>query len=235
MSETKSVRPSHRESFRSILQEGSSLLIIEKSKFIAYAAPALDESEAIAFVERIRKKHYDATHNVPVYVAGASYKFSDDGEPSGTAGAPILDMLRHENIRNVAIVVTRYFGGIKLGTGGLVRAYTAAAKQVLYELGMVTNDHYMHCRLDVPYHLHGRIENLIRSREDVLLRDVAFTDIVRLEVYVPPPVLEEFQTQITDASHATVAVECCGEQFLSTREGEVLGEYHRLLGERNGA
>lgn len=119
------------ERYRTVLKEGSAELVIQKSRFIAYVSPAGSREEAESFIRRIRKKHYNATHNVPAMVIGDQFQLqwgSDDGEPQGTSGAPIVQMLVKEHFSNLVVVVTRYFGGIKLGTGGLVRAYTQAAK-----------------------------------------------------------------------------------------------------------
>ena len=117
--------------FRTIHDYGCDEIIINKSKFIGYASPINSEDEAIEFINQIRKKHSDATHNVYAYVYGDNnsiQRYSDDGEPSGTAGMPVLNVIKLEDLRNVVVVVTRYFGGVKLGAGGLVRAYTKGAK-----------------------------------------------------------------------------------------------------------
>ena len=127
--------------YRTVGKSGEAELVIEKSQFISYAAPAATEEEALEFIQAIKKKHRDATHNVPAYVIGENndiQRFSDDGEPSGTAGVPMLEVLKKEDLRDTVLVVTRYFGGIKLGTGGLVRAYTKAAKLALEAAGIVT-------------------------------------------------------------------------------------------------
>ena len=120
--------------YKTLAKAGSDEIIIEKSRFIGYCAPVSSEEEALEFIEKIKKKHYDATHNVFAYVVGLDnniQRYNDDGEPSGTAGVPILEVIKKEDLRNVVIVVTRYFGGIKLGTGGLIRAYTKGAKIAL--------------------------------------------------------------------------------------------------------
>ncbi len=120
--------------YKTLLAYGEGEITIEKSKFIGYATPIKSEEEAIAFIENIRTKHWNATHNVPAYIVGENneiQRYSDDREPSGTAGIPILEVIKKEDLRNVAVVVTRYFGGIKLGTGGLVRAYTKGANGYL--------------------------------------------------------------------------------------------------------
>ena len=125
--------------YKTVINEAQAQIVIEKSKFIGYIRPVETQEEAEAFVTSIRVMNRDATHNVPAYVLGEKFeiqKYSDDGEPSGTAGVPVVQMLVKEGITNVAIVMTRYFGGIKLGTGGLVRAYTGIAKEALQAAGV---------------------------------------------------------------------------------------------------
>ena len=124
--------------YKTIEKDGQAEQTIEKSKFIAYARYASSKEDAYAFVSDIKKMNKNATHNVPVIVIGDKFQIqwaSDDGEPQGTSGSPILQMLVKEEITNVAIVVTRYFGGIKLGTGGLIRAYTSSAKLAINDAG----------------------------------------------------------------------------------------------------
>ncbi|NLE06207.1 MAG: DUF3795 domain-containing protein, partial [Crenarchaeota archaeon] len=125
--------------YKSIHKYGRDEIIINKSKFIGTAAPVENEEEAVSFIESIRKEFKDATHNCYAYVIGENrniQRYSDDGEPSGTAGMPILNVINQENLINVAVVVTRYFGGVLLGAGGLVRAYTKGCKIGL-ESGLV--------------------------------------------------------------------------------------------------
>ena len=125
--------------YSTVLKQAQAEQIIEKSRFIAYVSPASTKEEADAFIASIRKKHKDATHNVPAMVLGEKFQVqwaSDDGEPQGTSGAPMVQLLVSEGITDVVIVVTRYFGGIKLGTGGLVRAYTSSAKLGLEAAGV---------------------------------------------------------------------------------------------------
>ena len=123
-----------QQAFLTLAGPAAAELVEKKSRFIGYAAPVADEAAALAFVQEIKARHRDATHNCYAYQAGDNDQFqrsSDDGEPSGTAGRPILEVIRGRGLKNTAVVVTRYFGGILLGTGGLVRAYGAAAKQAL--------------------------------------------------------------------------------------------------------
>ena len=154
------------ESYRTVGQVGEAEIIIEKSLFIGYAAPAGTEEEALEFIQTIKKKHRDATHNVPAYVIGennAVQRFSDDGEPSGTAGVPMLEVLKKEDLRDTVLVVTRYFGGIKLGAGGLVRAYTKAAKAALEAAGIVTRVLHQVVQVSIDYTLLGLILNQLRA------------------------------------------------------------------------
>ena len=122
-----------------LLKSGSATLVEKKSEFIGYACPVKDEDEAIEFVKSIKKKHSDARHNVYAYMIGQNIaRYSDDGEPQGTGGIPVLDVIRKSGFTDAVIVVTRYFGGILLGAGGLVRAYSAAAKMAVDDAGIVT-------------------------------------------------------------------------------------------------
>jgi uncharacterized YigZ family protein len=126
--------------YRTVGGEGSAELVVERSRFIAYLRPVRTREEAEAFFAEIRKRHHGAKHNVPCFVLGRDMGerwSSEDGEPQGTAGAPMLQLLVSEGVTDVAAVVTRYFGGVKLGTGGLVRAYTAALKAALADAGIV--------------------------------------------------------------------------------------------------
>ncbi|GKT37685.1 Impact family like protein, partial [Aduncisulcus paluster] len=151
-------------SYKTIFDYGEAEDIINKSRFIGYAKPVETEEEAVAFVEEIKKKHKDATHNVPVYLVGEKFeiqRYSDDGEPSGTAGVPVLSMLKNEGITNLALVITRYFGGIKLGTGGLVRAYTHAAKIAVEAARVVEKKVYRELHVVLDYTLHGKFQNFL--------------------------------------------------------------------------
>ncbi len=137
--------------------------IIEKSKFIGYIKPACTVLEAEQFINAIKKKHWDANHNVPVYVIGPrgeNQKCSDDGEPSGTSGPPVMQMLIKEEITDVVIVITRYFGGIKLGTGGLVRAYTSTAKLALEAAGMCQITELTMLTVRIEYTFFNKLQNL---------------------------------------------------------------------------
>ena len=151
------------ELFKTVRGPGEAEVIIEKSKFIAHVRPVSTREEADAFLEAVRKKYKDATHNVPAFVIGDKFQIqwgSDDGEPQGTSGAPMVQLLVKEGITNVAVVVTRYFGGIKLGTGGLVRAYTGAAKLGLEAAGVCSVVETVRLKASVDYSHIAKIQNI---------------------------------------------------------------------------
>ena len=154
--------------YRTVADFGQDEIIIEKSTFIGYAKPVTTEEEAQAFIQELKKKHRDATHNVPAYVLGEHndiQRCNDDGEPSGTAGVPVLEVIRKEDLRDVVVVVTRYFGGIKLGAGGLVRAYTKGAKIALEAAGIITKVLYQTVIVSVDYTMLGNLQNLLKLHQ----------------------------------------------------------------------
>ena len=149
--------------YKTVAEEASAEQIIEKSKFIGYIRSVESRDEAEAFIKEIRTMHKNATHNVPAYIIGEKSQLqwaSDDGEPSGTSGAPMLHLLAGEGITNVVIVVTRYFGGIKLGTGGLVRAYTGMARLALEAAGLCEVREFDMISFGIDYSYYGKIQNM---------------------------------------------------------------------------
>lgn len=149
--------------FKTILQSSHHQITVQKSRFICHLFPVKSAEEAEEAIASVCKEHYKATHNVPAYIAGEEYKYSDDGEPAGTAGAPLLSMLKHEGYDYLCAVVTRYFGGIKLGTGGLVRAYTSALKEALSEADIVTVGQYDRTEIEMDYTYLGSVEHYLKS------------------------------------------------------------------------
>ena len=193
--------------YSTVRKAASAEQIIEKSRFIAYVSPAETREEAEEFIAAIRKKHKDASHNVPAMVLGDKFQTqwaSDDGEPQGTSGAPIVKMLVAQGITNVAVVVTRYFGGIKLGTGGLVRAYTSSAKLGLEAAGIcdVCRRSVLTYALDYTYLAKlqnlagslsgGKSENAEGTEEPLFSIDkISYTDVVEAELSCLPEKAEE--------------------------------------------
>ena len=208
--------------YRTLLIEGTSEIVINKSRFIGYVKPISMESEATAFIEEIKKKHWDARHHVPVYVLGEKYttqRYSDDGEPSGTAGVPILEMVKKEGITNVAIVIVRYFGGIKLGTGGLVRAYSQSAKDTLNSAGIVDVECYDLLSIKCEYHNHGKLQNYIMN-DYYMIDDTQFAEDVTMLVYCKPLDRESFTKEIMEITNGKAVVAIIESNWLAVNDKE---------------
>ncbi len=172
--------------YKTLMKRGADEFLVSKSRFIGYGAPVSTEAEAVAFINEVRAKHREASHNVYAYILGVNMgvmRYSDDGEPSGTAGMPVLEVLRAKGLTDCAVVVTRYFGGILLGAGGLVRAYAQSASMAVDACGvgvMYPTARYM---MDVDYPLLGRVEHHLRS-QPVVIEDKTFTETVTLTLLV---------------------------------------------------
>jgi uncharacterized YigZ family protein len=213
------------KSFKTVHQAAEKEIVINKSRFIGHVMPVSSEEEAQAFVEDIKKKHRTATHNVPVYLLGQDHsiqKYSDDGEPSGTAGVPVLNMLKNEGITDVAIVITRYFGGVKLGTGGLVRAYTQSAKEALEEAKVIEMIQYELVQVNLEYNQHGKMQHFLESNPQYLLKDTLYTDKVAVLIYTKGEDKETLLNKITDIcnedGHGTVLEEA----YLAISNGQLI-------------
>ncbi|SEN85124.1 YigZ family protein [Paenibacillus sp. OV219] len=186
--------------FKTFRQLASGEIIIKKSRFIGYGKPVTSESEAIAFIEELKKQHWNANHNCSAYVIGERdeiQKQSDDGEPSGTAGKPILEVIKHHGLKNVVIVVTRYFGGIMLGAGGLIRAYTDGAVTAIEAAETITNVLHREVIVDVDYTWYGKLENEFHAR-NVRIGGTDFTDRVIITCLPEAADAERFSNWITD-------------------------------------
>ena len=196
------------KTYRTVEQAGQDEIIIEKSIFIGYARPVASEEEAQAFIQEIRKKHRDATHNVPAYVLGDHndiQRCNDDGEPSGTAGVPVLEVLKKEDVRNVAVVVTRYFGGIKLGTGGLVRAYTKGAKIALEAAKIITRVLYQVVVVSVDYTMLGSLQNQLRLKQ-YDTKDIVYDETVHLHVWVQVEDVAVFKALVVEWTNGRAVI-----------------------------
>jgi len=184
---------------------GEAELIEKKSRFISRVWPCETEEEAIAHIEAMRKKHYDATHNVYAYIIRENgiMRYSDDGEPSGTSGQPTLNVFRAQGVENVCCVVTRYFGGTLLGTGGLVRAYSAAAKLGLEAAGILKMDTWVSVTLNCPYSSYEMMKNLL-DECGAITEDTAFAADVSIAASIPDSIREDFAKTITERSSGRI-------------------------------
>ncbi len=175
------------KSYKTIRKEGTFLLEEKRSRFIAQAKPVLTEQEAIDFIQSVKGSHWDASHNCYAYSVeeDALYqRYSDDGEPQGTAGLPILEVIRKRELLNVVVVVTRYFGGVLLGAGGLVRAYGKACAGGLENAEEIWVKPCLEIKIPIEYHLSGRLQNMLLN-EKFILAGVDYTEKVTFTVYVP--------------------------------------------------
>ncbi|MDX3097940.1 YigZ family protein [Streptomyces sp. ME01-24h] len=190
---------------------------IKRSRFLCALAPASTQDAAQEFVARVRKEHAGATHNCYAYVIGAEgriHKASDDGEPGGTAGTPMLQVLLRREVRDVVAVVTRYYGGIQLGAGGLARAYGGAVSAALDELGTVERRKLALVTVVVGHQRAGRIENDLRAAGRAV-RGVAYGAAeVRIDLGVPEAELAAFRSWLADASAGTAGVEVSGSAYV---------------------
>lgn len=189
--------------YKAVYQGGEGEIVEKKSRFIATVISAGSEEEVLAFIESIRKKYWDARHHCFAYVIGERNELqrcSDDGEPSGTAGKPMLEVLLGEEIHNVAVVVTRYFGGTLLGTGGLVRAYSAATKQGLASSVIITKILGVKLCISTDYTGLGKIQYILGQRGLQIL-DSVYTDKVELEALIPEDELAAVEAEITEGTN----------------------------------
>jgi len=172
--------------YQTIKQEGVDEFAVSRSRFICRSKPVTSENEAVAFIEKIRRENRDANHNVYGYIVGVSVeRYNDDGEPQGTAGIPVLDVIRKEGLRDVVVVVTRYFGGVKLGAGGLVRAYSQGAKMALDAGIIIQRRPYLSYEVTSEYSLAGKLKREYEKR-DYILKDSTYLELVTQRFLIPP-------------------------------------------------
>ncbi|MGW2864648.1 YigZ family protein [Streptomyces sp. NPDC001205] len=204
-----------QEQYRTIAREGVHESEINRSRFICALAPAATEQEAQDFVARIRKEHPTATHNCFAYVIGADasvQKASDDGEPGGTAGVPMLQMLTRREVRYAVAVVTRYYGGVKLGAGGLIRAYGGVVGEALDALGTIVRRRFRLATVTVDHQRAGKLENDLRATGRAV-REVRYAEAVTIEIGLPEAEVEGFRGWLADATAGTATLELGGEAY----------------------
>ena len=201
--------------YRIVYEGGEAEIIEKKSRFIATVSAVKSEEEAIALIEKLKKKYWNATHNCSAYVIGEQSRIqrcSDDGEPSGTAGKPMLDVLLGEDVHDVVVVVTRYFGGTLLGTGGLVRAYSASTKAGLAASKVITKLYGAQISLKTDYTGLGKIQYIL-GQKNITITNAIYTDSVELAFFLTeeeiPRVREEIMEGTNGQADFAVARECC--------------------------
>lgn len=202
--------------YKHVKGDSSAEIVINKSKFIGNASFVRNDLEAKSFVERIRKKHDDATHNCFAYISdelGNVLKFSDDGEPQGTAGMPILEVIRNKKLVQTAVVVTRYFGGIKLGAGGLVRAYTDCAVKAIESGQIVIETPCVNFEATVDYGQFKPLELMLATIENLITQNVDFSDCVKLSLTAKSIDCDNIIEKITNLTNGKSEIEKISNGF----------------------
>jgi len=206
------------KSYRTVKNQGSAEIEINKSRFIAYVERVESEEAAVNFVEQIKKKHWNATHNCSAYMVGENdqhQKADDDGEPSGTAGKPILEIIKKSDLKDTVIVVTRYFGGIKLGAGGLIRAYGKSASTGIKEVGVVQREGHTRIAVEIDYTFLGMLENQLRM-QGYIIDDKEFADKITLVVLEKIGQEEGLKQKVRDWTAGQATFKEAGEVYVET-------------------
>jgi uncharacterized YigZ family protein len=203
-------------SYRTIAEDGTAEIEVKRSRFIGHVARVATEDQARAVVERIRKEHWDARHNCSAFALGpgaAVRRSSDDGEPSGTAGAPMLEVLQGREVSDVVAVVTRYFGGVLLGAGGLVRAYSESVRAALDSVGLVERRLVATYDVEVDHALAGRLENDLRARQ-VLVQGADYAETATLHLGVDAGHEQELQVMVAELTGGSSRLQPTGSSWL---------------------
>ena len=202
------------ECYKTVSHASLDEFVVKKSRFIGHIRPVTSSDEAVQFINEVKSKHWDATHNVYAYILrdGQIKRYSDDGEPQGTAGIPVLDVLQKENLTDCAVVVTRYFGGIMLGAGGLVRAYSHGAKIAVDAGEVLTMCQCFICSIHVDYSFYGKLPNIILAF-DAIIEDTAFSDAVHVTFRLPQDKKEALMKEIIEQSGGRYTFEVVSEVF----------------------
>lgn len=205
-----------RADYTTVKNYGESELVIQKSRFLTYVKRAETEEEALDFIQEIKKMHHTATHNCSAYLIGehdSIQKANDDGEPSGTAGVPMLEVLKKQGLKDTVVVVTRYFGGIKLGGGGLIRAYGRATSEGVAATGVVERRLHHLMKVTIDYTWLGKIEN--EARQSVYpLKEMTYADQVDLFMYVPVADVTSFTEWMIELTNGQAQINSIAKEFL---------------------
>lgn len=206
------------KNYKTVLKNASDEFVEKRSRFIGYCKPVKTEQEAVAFINEKRSEHWNATHNVYAYSLreGNIKRYSDDGEPSGTAGMPVLEVITKNEIYDVVVVVTRYFGGVLLGTGGLVRAYSQGAKIAIDSAEVVLMQNCYVCSCKCAYNQYGKVSSLIIGVGGVV-DDTVFESDVVLKFHITPDLLQTLNKKLADATAGEVDVLVDEEMFFTTK------------------
>ena len=212
------------EEYKTIYEGGQGEIVEKKSRFLAEVRLVKSEEEALKFIEEKKKQYWDATHNCYAYVIGERKELmrcSDDGEPQGTAGKPMLDVLLGEDLYNTAVVVTRYFGGTLLGTGGLVRAYSKAVQEGLKESRVITKYHGILTEIGIDYTGVGKLQYLF-AKNQIPIIDSQYAEDVKMQILIPAKEEGMIKKAVTEATNARATVTDIKELYFAVSDGEYL-------------
>ncbi|MDM5200725.1 YigZ family protein [Fictibacillus enclensis] len=205
--------------YLTVKETGEHEIVIERSRFIAHIARAATEEEANDFIQSIKKRHHSANHNCSAYLIGEHdqiQKANDDGEPSGTAGVPMLEVLKKRRLKDVVVVVTRYFGGIKLGAGGLIRAYGKSVSEGLNAIGVVERKLMQMVHIKIDYTLLGKVENELRS-SPYLIKEINYLEQVEIVTYVAAENIQIFKEYVINLTNANATIEDGSLEYLEEK------------------
>ena len=192
--------------YKTLLRDANDMFVVNKSRFIGYGRPCETEEAALAFLSEIRARHKDATHNCYAYIIGPNMgvmRYSDDGEPGGTAGMPIIEVMKARGVTNCAVVVTRYFGGVLLGAGGLVRAYSQGAAAAINACGVGVMHPTARYLMEISYPMLSRMDYFLKD-QPVQVEDRAFTDVITYTLIVRCADEAAFLEKLTDVTEGAV-------------------------------
>ncbi len=209
--------------YKTIFQGGTGEYIMKKSKFIATVEPVQTEEDAVRIIEDIKKKYWDARHNCYAYIIGNKnplMRFSDDGEPSQTAGKPMLDVLSSQELYNILVVVTRYFGGTLLGTGGLVKSYQTATIEGLNNSKIICKEPGIRIELTTDYNSIGKVQHLIGQNSIPVIKS-EFTDIVTMELMIAQDNMADFKSKVTDLTRGLAKFNKIKETYFAIIDNKV--------------
>lgn len=207
--------------YKTVLENACDEFVEKRSRFIGYCKPVKTEQEAIDFINEKRSEHWNATHNVYAYSLreGNIKRYSDDGEPSGTAGMPVLDVIVKNEIFDVVVVVTRYFGGVLLGTGGLMRAYSHGSKIAVEAAKPVIMQNCLVCEARCAYNQYGKVSSLIIG-VGAAVDDTVYESDVLVKFHIKPDLLGTLNKKLADATSGEVTVEQKDEQYFAVQINE---------------
>lgn len=205
-----------KEAYFTIYQNGEHQIEIKKSKFICHLFRIENEEQAKEYIAKIKKEHYKANHNCSAYMLGENFEIqrsSDDGEPSGTAGVPMLEVLKKNQLQNTLAIVTRYFGGIKLGAGGLIRAYSTSVSEALKEIGIVQGKLQQLLDITIDYHQLGKLQNYLEN-EQISIQEIDYLEQITVKVAIDINQCESFQNALIDFFNNQLSIQILDQKYV---------------------